>query len=54
MVTCDQISEHKPKIYRINAIGEILAPVQHEYPLHFEAIQKLSKPAWSKHYSSKP
>jgi len=47
MVTCDRISEHKPKIYGINAIGEMLAPVQHEYPLHLEALQKLSK-----HYAS--
>ena len=54
MVTCNRISEHKSKIYRINAIGEILAPVQHEYPLHFEALQKLSKQAQSKHYTSKP
>ena len=34
---------YQPKIYRINTIGEIFVTVQHEYPLHLEALQKLSK-----------
>jgi len=42
MVTFHWICENQTQAKK-NAIGELLAPVQHEYPLHLEALQKLLK-----------